>query len=51
MQDVIIFGHTEFSEQVAFYCRKERAFNVLGYAVNEKYMSAGGGDKYMRLNI
>lgn len=46
MQDVIIFGHTEFSEQVAFYCRKERAFNVLGYAINEKYMSSGGGQIY-----
>ena len=37
MQDIVIFGHTDFSELIAFYCEKYGMYRVRGYTVNRAY--------------
>ena len=54
MQNIVIFGHTDFSELVGWYVEHEEHYRLLGYTVNEKYLMSGqlsnsGG--YCRMNI
>ncbi|WP_294158814.1 hypothetical protein [uncultured Selenomonas sp.] len=41
MQNIVIFGHTDFSELVGWYVEHEERYRLLGYTVNEKYLDNG----------
>ncbi len=42
MEDVVIFGKTDFSELVGYYIRQDKRYHLLGYTISQKYISEQG---------